>query len=128
MNLMHDVLDQQIIDVEQQKAGKVDGIAIEIREDGPPRVAYLDIGMDVLARRFSSRLERLVQRIHRRAQGQSRRPLQVPWDKVRRVAISVSVDVDDKEYSNFHVEQWLREHIITKIPGNAHRKHQEKND
>lgn len=128
MNLMHDVLDQQIIDVEQQKAGKVDGIAIEIREEGPPRIAYLDVGMDVLARRFSSRLERLVQRIHRRAQGQSRRPLQVPWDKVRTVAISVSVDVDDKDYSNFHVEQWLREHIITKIPGNAHRKHQEKND
>lgn len=128
MNLLHDVLDQQIIDVEQQKAGKVDGIAIEIRDDGPPRVAYLDIGMDVLARRFSSRLERLVQRIHRRSQGESRRPLQVPWDKVRNVAISVSIDADDKEYSNFHVEEWLRDHIITKIPGNAHQKHQEKND
>lgn len=128
MNLMHDVLDQQIIDIEQQKAGKVDGIAIEIRDDGPPRIAYLDIGMDVLARRFSSRLERFVQRIHRRAQGQSRRPFQVPWRKVRRVTISVSVDVDDKGYSNDHVEEWLREHIVRKIPGSAHRKHQEKND
>jgi hypothetical protein len=128
MNLMHDVLDQQIIDIEQQKAGKVDGIALEIRDDGPPRVAYLDVGMDVLARRFSARLERLVQRIHRRAQGHRRKPFQVAWDKVRNVAISVSVDVDDKDYSNFHVEQWLRDHIITKIPGNAHHKHQEKND
>lgn len=128
MNLMHDVLDQQIIDIQQQKAGKVDGIAMEIRDDGPPRIAYISAGMDVLARRFSSRLERLVQRIHRRTQGRSRRPFQVPWDKVRNVSISVSVDVDDQDYSNFHVEQWLRDHIISKIPGNAHRKHQEKND
>ena len=128
MNLMHDVLDQQIIDIEQQKAGKVDGIAIEIREDGPPRVAYLDVGTEVLARRFSSRLERLMQRIHRRTQGERRKPFQVSWDKVRNVAISVSVDVDDKDYSNYYLEEWLREHIITKIPGNAHQKHQEKND
>lgn len=128
MNLIHDVLDQQIIDARQQKAGKVDGIAIEIRSDRPPRVAYLDIGMDVLARRFSPRLERLMQRLHRRTQGERRRPFQVPWNQVRNVAISVSVGLDDQDYSNFHVERWLREHIITKIPGCAHQKHQETND
>ena len=128
MNLIRDVLDQQIIDREGHKAGKVDGIALEIRADGPPRVAYLDIGTDVLARRFSTRLERFVQSIHRRVQGARRKPFQVPWQNVERVAISVNLDVDCTEYSSYHVEKWLRDHIITKIPGNAHHKHQETND
>ena len=119
MKLLHDLLDQQIIDSEQQKAGKVDGVAIEIRPDAPPRIAYIDVGMDVLARRFSSRLERFVQRLHRGWQADSRPPFQVPWDKVRNVAISVVIDVDDKDYSNHHAEDWLRERVITKIPGSA---------
>ena len=128
MNLIHDVLDQQVIDREGHKAGKVDGIALEIRADGPPRVAYLDIGTAVLARRFSARLERFVQRIHRRVQGELRKPMQVPWQKVVRVAISANLDVDCTEYSSHHLETWLRDHVIEKIPGNAHQKREEKND
>jgi hypothetical protein len=127
MNLFRDVLDQQIIDRELHKAGKVDGIALEIRPDGPPRVAYLDVGMDVLARRFSTRLERLAHEIYRKFQ-RDRKPSHVPWQKVDRLGISASLDIDCSEYSSFRVEKWLRDHIITKIPGNAHKKHQEKND
>ena len=128
MNLIRDVLDQQIIDREGHRAGRVDGIALEIRPDGPPRVAYIDVGTDALARRFSTRLERFVRRIHHRVQGEHRKPFQVPWQKVVQVSISAHLDVDCAEYSSFHVEKWLRDHIITKIPGNAHGKDQEKND
>ena len=128
MKLMHDVLDQQIIDRDGHKAGKVDGIALEIRADAPPRIAYLDIGTNVLARRFSSRLERFVQRIHRRVQGDGRKPFQIPWEKVDRLGISANVDCDCSEYSSFHLERWLRDRIITKIPGNAHGNPQEKNE
>jgi hypothetical protein len=124
MNLFRDVLDQQIIDREQHKGGKVDGIALEIRTEGPPRVAYLDVGMDVLTRRFSSRLERLVHEIYRRFL-RDRKPSHVSWQKVDRIAISAGLDIDCSEYSTFHVEKWLRDNIITKIPGNAHKKHQE---
>ena len=128
MNLIRDVLDQQIIDREGHKAGKVDGIALEIRSDGPPRVACIDAGIDVLARRFSTRIERLVQKIHRRFQGEHRKPFQVPWQKVDRVAISAHLDVDCSEYSSSRVEKWLSDHIIGKIPGNGHGQQQEKND
>lgn len=127
MHLIRDVLDQQIIDREGHKAGKVDGIALEIRAEGPPRVAYLDVGMDVLARRFSTRLERLMHEIYRRFQP-DRKPSHVPWQKVQGIAISANLDIECSEYSSFRVEKWLREHIITKIPGNAHTKHQEKDD
>lgn len=126
MDLIRDVLDQQIIDSRKCKAGKVDGIAMEIRENGPPRVAYLDVGTDVLARRLSQPIQRIVERLRRRVR--PGKPFQIPWPQVEHVGISVKVRVDATQYSSQHLENWLRQHIIGKIPGNAHRKHQEKND
>ena len=127
MNLIRDLLDQQIIDREGHKAGKVDGIALEIRSDGPPRVAWLDVGMDVLARRFSTRLERLVHEIYRRFQ-RDRKPSHVPWQKVDRIGISANLDIDCAELSSFRIEKWLRDHIIAKIPGSSHGTEKEKSD
>lgn len=127
MHLIRDVLDQQIIDREGHKAGRVDGIALEIRPDGPPRVAYLDVGMDVLARRFSTRLERLVHEIDRRFQ-RDRKPSHKPWHKVDRIGILAILDIDCSEYSSFYLEKWLRDNVITKIPGNAHGTQKAKSD
>jgi sporulation protein YlmC with PRC-barrel domain len=118
VRLVSDVLDQQLIDCRKRKSGKVDGIALEVREGEPPRVAYLDMGIHVLARRLSRRLERLMQRW---SQG-----FEVPWSKVQKVDISVTLTIDVTDYSAFRFENWLREHIIRHIPGNAHEKHQEK--
>ncbi len=120
MNLLADVLDQQVIDCMQRKSGKVDGIAIEIREGEPPRVAYLDMGLHVLARRLSGRLGRFV--------GRRAKEVRIPWSKVEKVDISVVLSADITDYSEFTAENWLRDHVIGKIPGNAHRKHQEKHD
>lgn len=128
MNLIRDVLDQQIIDCNQKKAGKVDGIALEIRDNEPPRVAYLDVGSEPRARRLSRRLERLVRRLRERIHTEPSKPFQIPWADVDKVHISVNLKVDAREYSCFRVENWLREHIISRIPGHAHHKHQEKAD
>jgi sporulation protein YlmC with PRC-barrel domain len=127
MNLLSDVLDQQVIDCTDRKAGKVDGIALEIRTGAPPRVAYLDIGPDVLARRFSARLERLVLRLYRRVRAKASVPFQVPWSAVRNVGVSVTLSVDSRDYCD-DVENWLRVHIIEKIPFNAHGAHREGHD
>ena len=118
MNLVRDVLDQQIIDSRNQKSGKVDGIALEIREGEPPRVAYLESGVHVLARRLGRWLERIAMKWAE--------PTKYPWSVVEEVEISVRLKVDSTDYSDFRPENWLREHIIEKIPGNAHHKHQEK--
>lgn len=124
MNLVRDVLDQQVIDSKQRKAGKVDGIALEIRDDGPPRVAYLDIGTNVLARRLWPHLERWMQRFRRRLTGAEDKPFQIPWRDVKSVAISVTTTLDAAGSSSYEFENWLREHIISRIPGSAHKKHQ----
>jgi len=120
MNLTADVLDQQVVDSRQKKTGKVDGIALEVSEGMAPRVAYLDIGPEVVARRLSKRLASF---IHKR-----RRPFHVPWSVVEKVDVSVTIEMDTTDSPASDAENWLREHIIEKIPGCAHRKHQEKND
>ena len=124
MNLVRDVLDQQVIDSEERKTGKVDGIAIELREGLPPRVAFLDIGPDVVTRRLSVRLGRFAERLRRRFA----EPFHVGWADVKKVHGDVRLHVDAEKSSAFVVEDWLREHIVCKIPGNAHQKHQEKSD
>jgi hypothetical protein len=120
MNLIRDVLDQQIIDAKDHKGGKVDGVALEIRPDGPPRIAYLETGVHALARRLSRRLERIADRWAE--------PTRLPWSAVKSVEISIRLEVEMTDYSDFRPENWLREHIIARIPGNAHHKHQEKKD
>lgn len=122
MNLAADVLDQQLIDCRNRKSGKVDGIALEVRDGEPPRVAYLDMGAHVLARRLSRRLERFLLRHF------GTDSFRLPWSAVESVDVSVRLKVDSTEYSRYSVEKWLREHLIEKIPGNAHHKHQEKAD
>jgi sporulation protein YlmC with PRC-barrel domain len=128
MDLLRDVLDQQVIDCTDRKAGKVDGIALEIRTGAPPRVAYLDIGPDTLARRFSGRLERLVLQLQRRLRGKESEPFQVPWSRIRHVGVSVNLSVDSRDSSADGFENWLRVHIIEKIPLNAHGTHRERHD
>ena len=116
MDLLLDVLDQQLIDKHGRKSGKVDGIAIELREGKPPRVAYLDMGTDVLARRISPRLERWLQRWRARI-GRKVVPFQVPWSKVKKVHLTVDADIDGAKEPAYHVERWLAEHVIGPIPG-----------
>ncbi len=117
MNLVRDVLDQQLLDREGRHAGKVDGIGIEVPEKGPPRVAYLDMGTDVLARRVSPRVERWLQRWRKRLGRKPLKPFQVPWSKVTKVDLSVEADFDASEEGLYAVERWLAEKVIGRIPG-----------
>lgn len=116
MELLRDVLDQQVLDKHDRKTGKVDGIAMEIRKGKPPRVAYLEMGTDVLARRLSPRLERWLQRWRER-RGRKVVPFQVPWSKVMKVHLTVDVDIDASRHEGYHVERWLAEYLIGPIPG-----------
>jgi len=119
MNLVADVLDQQVFDCRQRRCGKVDGITLEIRDGEPPRVAYIEMSVQALARRIARGLARHVR-------GEMFR---LPWSAVDRVDVSVHVNVDARDYPGaFATEEWLRDHIIARIPGNAHHKHQESGD
>ena len=122
LELARDVLDQQLVDRHDCNAGKVDGIALEVTEGEPPRVAYLDMGVDVLARRLSPRLARALQRLRKLLGRKPPQPYRVEWSKVVKVENAVKIDIDADRDAPNDVEHWLAQNVIGKIPGAAREK------
>ncbi|BCL34489.1 hypothetical protein [Nostoc sp. MS1] len=117
MNLIRDVLDNQLVDRNQRRMGKVDGIIIQLRDGQPPRLAYIEVGMTTLAERIHPRLAKWVEIISQKWGAKQSQPLRIPWSKVQDVGIDVDVDIDAEATSALAYEKWLRDRIITKIPG-----------
>lgn len=117
VHLVRDVLDNQLVDREGCPMGKVDGIVLVLREGGPPRLAYLEVGVSTLARRISARLGRFAERVGRRWGVRGGEPFRIPWAKVRGVGIDVGVDVDARETPAMEWEKWLKERVVSRIPG-----------
>jgi sporulation protein YlmC with PRC-barrel domain len=79
--LAHRLLDEQILDSEGRRCGRVDDI--ELR-GSPPRVSALLVGEALYPRRLPRRLRRLA----RRLAGPERwgaRALRIPWEEVDRI-------------------------------------------
>lgn len=117
MDLIRDVLDNQLVDRNQQNMGKVDGIVMEYKEGEPPRLAYIEVGLPTLARRLHPRLESWVSAIEEKWGDKHQKSSRIPWSKVRDVGIDVEVDVEAQNTPTLGYEQWLRAHIIKRIPG-----------
>lgn len=117
MDLIRDVLDNQLVDRNQRKMGKVDGIVVELRENQPPRLVCIETGATTLARRLHPRIERWIARLEGLWGARQSQPLRIPWSKVRDVGIDVEVDLVAEQTPALAYEQWLREHIVQRIPG-----------
>ena len=116
LHLVHDVLDAQLLDRAKEKIGRADGVILELRDGQPPRVAAILIGGPVRAQRIGkwmvglARILRAVGRVRRA--GVSR----IPFDAVRCIADTIELDVDRHELEAGHLEQWLREHVVCRLP------------
>src|SRR6058998_3592152 len=64
--IIRDVLDKQLVDRQQRKMGKVDGLIVELRDGQPPRLAYITVGGTTLARRLHPRLAQWLVMLARR--------------------------------------------------------------
>lgn len=117
MDVIRDILDNQIVDRNQRKMGKVDGITIEIRDGHPPRLAYIETGATTLARRLHPRLQKWVAALEQKLGIKSSEPFRIPFSQVRDIGIDVDVDLEAEETSALAYEIWLREHLIKRIPG-----------
>lgn len=115
MKLIGDVLDQQMLDSEDRKFGKVDGLVLEVRDDGSARVAFIEQGSPVLGRRFGRRFERWALAWNRRL-GVRREPrYRIPWEKVLDVGIDVKVEIDGKDEPPLDWERWW-DRVLSKLP------------
>jgi hypothetical protein len=117
LDLAREVLDKQVVDRDEAKMGRVDGIILELRGDQPPRVRTLEMGFVVLARRVHPRLEAWVERLRRFSVRKTARQ-RVDWSKVMEVKpYHLQLDVKAIETPAFDWEVWLRDHVVAKLPG-----------
>ena len=117
MDIIRDVLDNQLVDRNQHKMGKVDGVVVEVEEGKPPRLAYIEVGVTTLAKRINPRLAGWIAAIASKWGAKQTEPFRIPWSKVRDVGIDVEVDEEAEATPALAYENWLRDRIIKRIPG-----------
>lgn len=117
MELIRDCLDKQLIDRHGRKMGKVDGLVISLEKGRQPRVAFIEVGAVLQARRLNKRLAKLVTRLSKRFGVDRSDPYRIPWSKIVVSGIDVTVNVDAEETPALAWEKWLRKNVIGKIPG-----------
>lgn len=120
LELARDVLDKQVVDRDEIKMGRVDGLVLELRDGKPPRIDSIEMGGVVLAERIHPRLARWVDGWRRRLKVRKTAVYRVPWSAVQEITpYHIKVDVAALETPAFDWERWLRDHVIAHIPAAA---------
>ncbi|WP_426514021.1 hypothetical protein ACPPVO_27415 [Dactylosporangium sp. McL0621] len=113
-----DLLDRQIVDLAGEAVGKVDDVELAPGPDGGPRIAALLVGPQALGRRLGGRLGRWVSSVSGRLHpAENPDPLRIPWDVVGHTDSAVHLTIRRELLAEPALEQWLREHLISRIPG-----------
>jgi hypothetical protein len=120
LELGRDVLDKQVVDREEIKMGRVDGLILELRDGQPPRIEAIEMGGVVLAARIHPRLAHFVDGWRRRFKVRRTAVYRVPWSAVLEItAYDIKIDVAACDTPNFDWEGWLQKHVIAHIPAAA---------
>jgi hypothetical protein len=115
IDLGRQVLDQQLVDRNDLNMGKVDGIALELREGKPARVAAVLTGGHLLSRRLHPRIEGWVRRLTRGLPPARVEPIRIPWPQVKKIGVDVKVDFAAADAMPW--EHWIRDRVVRRIPG-----------
>jgi len=117
MQLVRDVLDEQIKDVNGKGAGRVDGIVLTLRDGKPPVVSYLEVSPVTMLARVSRRFAAWYARLDRRLGEDRGVPFRIPWNRATRDGPTLVTDFTVDATPINALEDWLRVHIVEKIPG-----------
>jgi len=116
-----DLLDRQIVDRDGEPVGKVDDVELTHSPDGSLHVTALLLGQEVLGERIGGRLGRTIAAAARRLSGEGGRPPQrIPMELIADIDNTVTLSVKRELLPDPPLEAWLRDHLITRIPGNRH--------
>src|SRR5947207_112289 len=94
MDLVRDLLDRQLVDKHGRNIGRVDGILLELRPDGAPRVAAMELGSVTLARRLHPALGRWWRTFALRWLPVPVEPVRISLSTLRDVGVDIELDVD----------------------------------
>ncbi len=114
-----DLLDRQIVDRYGRDVGKVDDVELAVAGNGVPHLAALLVGPQALGPRLGGRLGRAVTSTARRMRLTPVGPLRIPFDVVAEVGDAVTLTVSRDLLAEPELERWLREHVISRIPGSG---------
>jgi hypothetical protein len=117
IELVRDCLDKQVIDREGRKIGRVDGIVIETGGQGRPQVLSIEIGATTLARRLPRWLSKWLSALIRKLSGSPDVSVSATWSKVKVDRNELIVDIDSEKSDARLFEHFVRNRIITRIPG-----------
>jgi hypothetical protein len=117
MNLIRDCLDKQLVDRNDSNMGKCDGIIMTLESGHQPEITHIEIGAVTQATRVHPRFGRWMAAVARRWGVASSDPFRLPWSRVVVTGVTVTVGVDAEETPALAWEQWLRRHVIGRIPG-----------
>jgi sporulation protein YlmC with PRC-barrel domain len=116
VDLVRDLLDKPVMDRDGRDMGRVDSVIVSLRDGRAPRVAAIEIGPSVLARRLWPPLGRWVAALEAAIGYEAARQVVVPVSRILEVKDRVRVDVRASETSALAVDErvrrWLRH-----IPG-----------
>ncbi len=118
IEVSRELLDRQLLDVRGRLIGKVDDVEFALDPEGTPYLSALLTGPGVLGTRVGGRLGRMLALAAERfVTDRSLTPLRLPYPLVTRVDSAVWLRVRAEELPTSAVEQWLRRHLIDRIPG-----------
>jgi sporulation protein YlmC with PRC-barrel domain len=117
LHLVHDVLDGQLVDRLGEKIGRVDELVLELREGQAPRVVAILVGGAQRAERAGRWMLWLRRLWHGGRRSTHEDTSRIPFSAVRSIGETIDVAVDGHTLPSGHVERWLSEHIVCRIPG-----------
>ena len=115
--IVRDLLDKQLVDREGEPLGRVDGIVMSYSADAPPRVTHLELGAQTLARRLPGPFRRIVAWLGHRMSPRAGEPYRIEANRIMHLGRVIEIDIDGTRSAARETERWVRDHIITRIPG-----------
>jgi hypothetical protein len=112
------ILDRQIVDRDGQFVAKVDDLEFERGADGALYVAKIMIGPRALGSRLGGRLGVWVRAIAERLSTEAIPA--IDFALVTDIDSSVTVSASRDDLDTAPLEDWVRDHIISRVPGSRH--------
>jgi sporulation protein YlmC with PRC-barrel domain len=119
MKVVHDVLDKELIDSEDEPIGRVDGLVMQIGDGTQPRITHIAVGGAALWERIHPAFGRLSQRLGRMWGPKRKEQVRIPWSRVKTAGRDIKLDVEGKQTGAIDWEIWVSRNIIKRIPGSG---------
>jgi hypothetical protein len=115
--IMRDLLDKLLVDRESEPMGRIDGVVMAYSADAPPRITHLELGAHTLARRLPRPFHGALAWLANRLSPRGAQPYRIDVSRIIQLGRTVKIDIDGSRSAARETERWIRDHIITRIPG-----------